>query len=44
MITHPMDYKITNKSILWYVGMSVPAVMMAQISNQIYLQWLSKII
>ena len=40
----PMDYKITNKSIPWYVGMSVPPVMMAQISNQIYLQWLSKII
>lgn len=39
--TFPLDYKIDNS--LWLAGMSVPPVMTAQISYQIYLQWLSKI-
>lgn len=40
--TFPQDYQCDGK-IMWYVGMSVPPIMTAQISNQIYLQWLSKI-
>lgn len=37
----PIDYKAKN--VKFYCGMSVPPVMAAQIANQIYLQWLSKI-
>ena len=35
----PLDYNFNDK--LWHfiIGMSVPPVMMAQIANQIYLQW-----
>ena len=39
--TFPLDYQ--GDRFGWLVGMSVPPVMTAQISNQIYLQWLSKI-
>lgn len=45
----PLDYNFINPEILWaskvkyMVGMSVPPIMTAQIANQIYLQWLSKI-
>lgn len=38
--TFPQDYKNVSQ---WLMGMSVPPTMMAQIANQIYLQWLSKI-
>lgn len=38
----PQDYQCDGK-IMWYVGMSVPPIMTAQIAHQIYLQWLSKI-
>lgn len=41
--TFPQDYLIPTKNIGFFLGMSVPPVMMAQISNQIYIQWLSKI-
>ncbi len=40
--TYPVDYKYNgNKQYL--IGMSVPPVMTAQIANQIYKQWLSKL-
>lgn len=39
----PLDYKFGKRSPCFYMGMSVPPVMTAQISHQIYLQWLSKI-
>ena len=39
--TFPIDYNVDSPQ--FYVGMSVPPVMCAQIANQIYLQWLSKI-
>lgn len=41
MSTFPSDYQADN--INWLCGMSVPPVMAAQIANQIYIQWLSKI-
>lgn len=41
--TFPLDYFYDTRSQDWFVGMSVPPVMTAQISNQIYIQWLSKI-
>lgn len=40
--TFPVDYD-ANKRIAFLTGMSVPPVMTAQISYQIYKQWLSKI-
>ena len=39
----PLDYNFGSKNRQWFVGMSVPPVMMAQISHQIHQQWLSKI-
>ena len=41
--TFPIDYQFGDKGPQWYIGMSVPPVMTAQIANQIYLQWLSKL-
>ena len=41
--TFPIDYDFGDKGPQWYVGMSVPPVMTAQISYQIYKQWLTKI-
>jgi len=41
--TFPLDYNFLNIKPKYIIGMSVPPVMMAQISYQIYLQWLSKI-
>ena len=41
--TFPQDYQTPYKDIGWLCGMSVPPVMTAQISYQIYKQWLSKI-
>ena len=41
--TFPIDYKATETKVLFLTGMSVPPLMSAQISYQIYKQWLSKI-
>lgn len=41
--TFPQDYNFLNNEPKYILGMSVPPVMTAQIANQIYLQWLSKI-
>lgn len=42
--TFPIDYQCESRHrIEFYCGMCVPPVMTAQISNQIWLQWLSKI-
>jgi len=41
--TYPLDYNFKDLKPKYLIGMSVPPVMVAQISNQIYLQWLSKI-
>jgi DNA (cytosine-5)-methyltransferase 1 len=41
--TYPVDYDFKNIEPQYLIGMSVPPVMTAQISHQIYLQWLSKI-
>lgn len=41
--TYPLDYNFKGKQPQWFIGMSVPPIMTAQIANQIYLQWLSKI-
>lgn len=40
--TFPGDYEFLNVPANWLIGMSVPPVMTAQISNQIRLQWLDK--
>lgn len=41
--TFPLDYNFGEKKAQWFIGMSVPPIMAAQIANQIYIQWLSKI-
>lgn len=41
--SYPLDYNFNENKVDYLVGMSVPPVMAAQIANQIYLQWLSKI-
>lgn len=41
--SYPLDYDFTPLEPKYLIGMSVPPVMTAQISHQIYLQWLSKI-
>jgi DNA (cytosine-5)-methyltransferase 1 len=41
--TYPLDYNFKTLEPKYLIGMSVPPVMTAQISHQIYLQWLSKI-
>jgi DNA (cytosine-5)-methyltransferase 1 len=38
----PSDYKFTGTRPSYLIGMSVPPIMIAQISLQIYEQWLSK--
>lgn len=38
-----MGYNFAGQSSHYVCGMSVPPIMMAQIANQIYEQWLSKI-
>ncbi len=38
--TYPTDYNFKTIQPKYLIGMSVPPVMMAQISHQIYLQWL----
>ena len=41
--TFPVDYNNGEQKLRFFCGMSVPPVMTAQISYQIYKQWLSKI-
>ena len=41
--SYPLDYNFKGIEPQYLIGMSVPPVMTAQISHQIYLQWLSKI-
>ena len=41
--TYPLDYNFKTIEPKYLIGMSVPPVMTAQISHQIYLQWLIKI-
>lgn len=41
--TFPQDYQSPTKDIGWLCGMSVPPIMTAQISYQIWKQWLSNI-
>lgn len=41
--TYPQDYNFKHLEPKYLTGMSVPPVMTAQISHQIYLQWLIKI-
>ena len=38
--TFPQDYDFMNQSVQYICGMSVPPVMMARISEQVYRQWL----
>ena len=40
--TFPQDYDFLDQSPKYVCGMSVPPVMMAQISSQVYEQWLSR--
>ena len=41
--SYPLDYNFKDVKPKYLIGMSVPPIMTAQISHQIYLQWLSKI-
>lgn len=41
--TYPLDYDFKSIKPHYLMGMSVPPVMTAQIANQIWLQWLSKL-
>tara|TARA_R110000824_G_scaffold389194_1_gene585181 strand:+ start:71 stop:1129 length:1059 start_codon:yes stop_codon:yes gene_type:complete len=41
--SYPMDYDFCTNKPVYLIGMSVPPVMVAQISSRIYEQWLSKI-
>ena len=37
--SYPQDYNFKKVQAKYLIGMSVPPVMIAQISHQIYLQW-----
>jgi DNA (cytosine-5)-methyltransferase 1 len=39
----PQDYNFLNIKPKYLIGMSVPPVMMAQVANQVYEQWLKKL-
>lgn len=39
----PSDYDFVGQEVAYIIGMSVPPVMMAQVSARIYKYWLSKI-
>lgn len=41
--TYPLDYNFKNVCGEYLIGMSVPPVMTAQIANQIYVHWLSRL-
>ena len=38
--TFPQDYDFMNQNVQYVCGMSVPPVMMAKITEQVYQQWL----
>lgn len=40
--TFPQDYNFLDQDVQYVCGMSVPPVMMAKISEQVYLQWLKE--
>lgn len=40
--TFPQDYDFMDQEVQYVCGMSVPPVMMAKISEQVYLQWLKE--
>ena len=40
--TFPQDYDFDNQSVQYICGMSVPPVMMAQVSAEVYNQWLKQ--
>ncbi len=40
--TFPQDYDFMDQNVQYVCGMSVPPVMMARISEQVYRQWLGK--
>lgn len=40
--TFPQDYNFLDQNVQYICGMSVPPVMMAKISEQVYFQWLKK--
>lgn len=40
--TFPQDYDFMDQKVQYICGMSVPPVMMAKISDQVYKQWLSR--
>lgn len=39
----PLDYDFGKENVCYVCGMSVPPIMMAQVANNIYEQWLSKL-
>lgn len=41
--SYPLDYKFTGHPYNFYIGMSVPPIMIANIAYQIRLQWLDKL-
>lgn len=41
--SYPLDYNFNGKKPDYFIGMSVPPVMTAQIAHQIYTQWLSNL-
>lgn len=41
--SYPKDYDFANNPIDYVIGMSVPPVMVAQIANRVYNQWLKRI-
>lgn len=41
--TFPKDYNFLDNKVAYLVGMSVPPVMMAQVANRIYKQWLKRL-
>ena len=41
--SYPLDYKFTGHSYNFYIAMSVPPIMIANIAYQIRLQWLDKL-
>ena len=41
--SYPMDYNFLKNNPTYLIGMSVPPLMMAQIADRIFNQWLNKI-
>ena len=40
--SYPIDYDFLDAKVKYVVGMSVPPVMIAQVANEVYKQWLKK--